>query len=88
MINVTYFAEHHVPITEWFSLNLISYTVRCMYCSSQCCCFYLVNTKVEVRFHVSSATWISDDIKGKVIEQVMPFDLCNWTLMLSCFAGN
>jgi len=39
-------------------------------------CFYVnfvsftVNTKVEVRFNVDTATWISDLVKNKLKEQV------------------
>jgi peptidyl-tRNA hydrolase ICT1 len=29
-----------------------------------------VNTKVEVRFQPSSATWISEDVKSKLLEKV------------------
>lgn len=29
-----------------------------------------VNTKVDLRFHVKSATWISDVVKEKLIESV------------------
>jgi hypothetical protein len=29
-----------------------------------------VNTKVDLRFHVASAEWISQDIRDKILEQV------------------
>jgi peptidyl-tRNA hydrolase ICT1 len=30
----------------------------------------MVNTKVDLRFHVASAQWISQDIRNKILEQV------------------
>ena len=30
-----------------------------------------VNTKVEVRFNISSASWINDDLKSKLLEKVL-----------------
>jgi len=32
----------------------------------------MVNTKVDLRFHVASAEWISQDIREKILEQVRP----------------
>lgn len=37
-----------------------------------------VNTKVDVRFKLESATWLSDDIKNKLNEKVM------WSAMMKC----
>ena len=32
--------------------------------------FLSVNTKVDLRFHVASAEWISEDVRHKILERV------------------
>lgn len=29
-----------------------------------------VNTKVDLRFHVQSASWLTDEIKSKIVDKV------------------
>lgn len=33
-------------------------------------CFPAVNTKVDVRFHVQSADWLSQEVRDKIVQMV------------------
>lgn len=35
-----------------------------------------VNTKVDVRFHLQSATWLSEAVKSKIMEKVIIYSRC------------
>lgn len=55
----------------------------------------VVNTKVDVRFHVESAEWLSKELRTKILDKVIKItiwylyqSLCSWTIKIifsTCF---
>lgn len=52
----------------WHFKFIVRYLCGFMYTQSSVYC--AVNTSVEVRFHVPTATWISDAVKEKLLTRV------------------
>lgn len=51
------------PIISWFGTLIVKTNITLI--SS-----FLVNTKVDLRFHVLSAEWIPEDVRHKILEKV------------------
>ena len=51
------------PIISWFGTLVVKTNITLI--SS-----FLVNTKVDLRFHVLSAEWIPEDVRHKILEKV------------------
>ena len=51
------------PINSWFGTLVVKTNITLI--SS-----FLVNTKVDLRFHVLSAEWIPEDVRHKILEKV------------------
>lgn len=51
------------PIISWFGTLVVKTNITLI--SS-----FLVNTKVDLRFHVLSAEWIPEDVRQKILEKV------------------
>lgn len=45
-------------------------------------CFVLVNTKVDLRFHVLSAEWIPGDVRYKILERVQLLSFATYSGLL------
>ena len=52
------------PIISWFGTLVVKTNITLI--SS-----FLVNTKVDLRFHVLSAEWIPEDVRHKILEKVL-----------------